>query len=125
MTSGMVPFRIDFGFLYSIVLLFNFGVARSQLQSDTRCGVCAIEADFSKQLAFAWMKILSDEVKSSIQKPKLFFCNGYGFGNLPAWLILIALEYAVEVNASIFFYPRPKRKSLAMGTAEEQNFKIR
>lgn len=78
-------------------------------------------ADFSKEPAFAWMKTLSDEVKSNIQKSKVLFCNGYGFDELPAGLISSALEYAVEVNTSIFFDPGPKGKSLAVGTPEEQD----
>ncbi|KAK9067574.1 hypothetical protein SSX86_011685 [Deinandra increscens subsp. villosa] len=85
-----------------------------------RHGFCS-RADFSKEPAFAWMKVLSDEVKSSIQKSKVLFCNGYGFDELPAGLISSALEYAVEVNTSIFFDPGPKGKSLAVGTPEEQD----
>ncbi|KAF5784969.1 putative fructokinase [Helianthus annuus] len=85
-----------------------------------RHGFCS-RADFSKEPAFAWMKTLSDEVKSNIQKSKVLFCNGYGFDELPAGLISSALEYAVEVNTSIFFDPGPKGKSLAVGTPEEQD----
>ncbi|MFS7975248.1 putative fructokinase [Helianthus anomalus] len=85
-----------------------------------RHGFCS-RADFSKEPAFAWLKTLSDEVKSNIQKSKVLFCNGYGFDELPAGLISSALEYAVEVNTSIFFDPGPKGKSLAVGTPEEQD----
>ncbi|KAJ0699101.1 putative 6-phosphofructokinase [Helianthus annuus] len=85
-----------------------------------RHGFCS-RADFSKEPAFAWMKTLSDEVKSNIEKSKVLFCNGYGFDELPAGLISSALEYAVEVNTSIFFDPGPKGKSLAVGTPEEQD----
>ncbi|KAD6120097.1 hypothetical protein E3N88_11368 [Mikania micrantha] len=85
-----------------------------------RHGFCS-RADFSKDPAFAWMKTLSDEVKSSIQKSKVLFCNGYGFDELPAGLISSALEYAVELNTSIFFDPGPKGKSLAVGTPEERD----
>ncbi|KAI7727523.1 hypothetical protein M8C21_003827 [Ambrosia artemisiifolia] len=85
-----------------------------------RHGFCS-RADFSKEPAFAWMKTLSDEVKSNIQKSKVLFCNGYGFDELPAGLISCALEYAVEVNTSIFFDPGPKGKSLAVGTPDEQD----
>lgn len=85
-----------------------------------RHGFCS-RADFSKEPAFAWMRRLSDEVKSNIQKSKVLFCNGYGFDELPAGLISSALEYAVEVGTSIFFDPGPKGKSLAVGTPEEQD----
>ncbi|KAI3806044.1 hypothetical protein L1987_21935 [Smallanthus sonchifolius] len=85
-----------------------------------RHGFCS-RADFSKEPAFAWMKTLSDEVKLNIQKSQVLFCNGYGFDELPACLISSALEYAVEVNTSIFFDPGPKGKSLAVGTPEEQD----
>nr|XP_043636326.1 fructokinase-1 [Erigeron canadensis] len=84
-----------------------------------RHGFCS-RADFSKEPAFAWMKRLSDEVKSNIQKSKVLFCNGYGFDELPAGLISSALEYAIEVGTSIFFDPGPRGKSLAVGTPEEQ-----
>ncbi|XP_076951175.1 uncharacterized protein LOC143624382 [Bidens hawaiensis] len=85
-----------------------------------RHGFCS-RADFSKEPAFAWMKTLSDDVKSNIQKSKVLFCNGYGFDELPAGLITSALEYAVAVNTSVFFDPGPKGKSLAVGTREEQD----
>lgn len=85
-----------------------------------RHGFCS-RADFSKEPAFAWMRTLSDEVKSNIQKSKVIFCNGYGFDELPAGLISSALEYAVEVGTSVFFDPGPKGKSLAVGTPEEQD----
>lgn len=77
-------------------------------------------ADFSKEPAFAWMRTLTDEVKSNIRKSKVLFCNGYGFDELPPGLISSALEYAVEVGTSVFFDPGPKGKSLAVGTPEEQ-----
>ncbi|KAL7583520.1 fructokinase-1 [Lactuca sativa] len=84
-----------------------------------RHGFCS-RADFSKEPAFTWLRALSDEVKTNIQKSKVLFCNGYGFDELPANLITHALEYAVEVGTSIFFDPGPKGKSLAIGTPEER-----
>lgn len=84
-----------------------------------RHGFCS-RADFSKEPAFTWMRKLSFGVKMAIKQSKVLFCNGYGFDELPANLIVSAMEYAVEVGTSIFFDPGPRGKSLSTGTPEEQ-----
>lgn len=84
-----------------------------------RHGFCSW-ADFSKDPAFNWMKNLSSEVKKSIRRSKILFCNGYDFDELSPRLLVSSLEYAVEVGTSVFFDPGPKGKLLICGTPDEQ-----
>lgn len=77
-------------------------------------------ADFCKEPAFSWMSRLSGEVKMAIKQSKILFCNGYGFDELSPALIMLALDYAVEVGTSVFFDPGPRGKSLLTGTPEER-----
>ncbi|CAK7346461.1 unnamed protein product [Dovyalis caffra] len=84
-----------------------------------RHGFCS-GADFCKEPAFSWMSKLSREVKMAIKQSKILFCNGYGFDELSPGLIMLAIDYAVEVGTSVFFDPGPRGKSLSTGTPEEQ-----
>ncbi|KAJ6681251.1 hypothetical protein OIU74_019681 [Salix koriyanagi] len=84
-----------------------------------RHGFCS-RADFCKEPAFSWMSRLSGEVKMAIKQSKILFCNGYGFDELSPALIMLALDYAVEVGTSVFFDPGPRGKSLLTGTPEER-----
>ncbi|KAG6783838.1 hypothetical protein POTOM_009514 [Populus tomentosa] len=84
-----------------------------------RHGFCS-RADFSKEPAFSWMSKLSGEVKVAIKQSKILFCNGFGFDELSPGLIMLALDYAVDVGTSIFFDPGPRGKSLMTGSPEER-----
>ncbi|KAL9394887.1 hypothetical protein Peur_014172 [Populus x canadensis] len=84
-----------------------------------RHGFCS-RADFCKDPAFSWMTKLTEEVKMAIKQSKILFCNGYGFDELSPALIMLALDYAVEVGTSVFFDPGPRGKSLLTGTPEER-----
>ena len=77
-------------------------------------------ADFCEDPAFSWMTKLTEEVKMAIKQSKILFCNGYGFDELSPALIMLALDYAVEVGTSVFFDPGPRGKSLLTGTPEER-----
>lgn len=77
-------------------------------------------ADFSEEPAFGWMTELSGDVKMSIKRSKIIFCNGYGFDDLSPSLIRAAIDYAVEVGTSIFFDPGPRGKSLSRGSPDER-----
>ena len=63
---------------------------------------------------------LSREVKMTIRKSEILFCNGYGFDELSPSLIIYALDYVVEVGTSVFFDLGPHGKSLYVGTPEQQ-----
>lgn len=78
------------------------------------------QGDFSKDPAFNWIKNLSSEVKKSIRRSKILFCNGYDFDELSPTLLVSSLEYAVEVGTSVFFDPGPKGKLLHRGSTDEQ-----
>ena len=66
------------------------------------------------------MSKLSREIKLTIRKSKILFCNGYGFDELYPSLIISALNYVVEVGTSVFFNLGPHGKSLFVGTPEQQ-----
>ena len=63
---------------------------------------------------------LSREVKMTIRKSEILFCNGYGFDELSPSLIISTWDYVVEVGTSVFFDLGPHRKSLSVGTPEQQ-----
>lgn len=85
-----------------------------------RHGFCS-RADFSKEPAFNWINELSGEVKMTIIRSKVLFCNGYGFDELSPNLIISIVNYALEVGTSIFFDPGPRGKSLSVGTPDERS----
>ncbi|XP_038898169.1 fructokinase-1 [Benincasa hispida] len=85
-----------------------------------RHGFCS-RADFSKEPAFSWINELSGEVKMTIRRSKVLFCNGYGFDELSPNLIISIVNYALEVGTSIFFDPGPRGKSLSVGTHDERS----
>ena len=66
------------------------------------------------------MSKLSGEVKVAIKQSKILFCNGFCFDELSPGLIMLALDYAVDVGTSIFFDPGPRGKSLMTGSPEER-----
>lgn len=78
-------------------------------------------ADFSKEPAFSWINELSGEVKMTVRRSKVLFCNGYGFDELSPNLIVSIVNYALEVGTSIFFDPGPRGKSLSVGTPDERS----
>lgn len=89
------------------------------------CGVSDIlflfisRTDFCKEPAIRMIK-LPTEIKMVIKQSKILFCDGYGFTEFPADLLISALEYAAEVGTSIFFDPGPRGETLANGTPEER-----
>ncbi|XP_022960246.1 fructokinase-1 [Cucurbita moschata] len=83
-----------------------------------RHGFCS-RADFSKEPAFSWINELSGEIKTTIRRSKVLFCNGYGFDELTPNFIISIVKYALEVGTSIFFDPGPRGKSLSVGTPDE------
>ncbi|XP_022155839.1 fructokinase-1 [Momordica charantia] len=85
-----------------------------------RHGFCS-RADFSKEPAFSWINELSGEVKMTVRRSKVLFCNGYGFDELSPNLIVSIVNYALEVGTSIFFDPGPRGKSLSVGTPDERS----
>lgn len=60
--------------------------------------------DFCKEPAVRMIK-LPTEIKMVIKQSKILFCDGYGFIEFPAALLVSALKYAAEVGTSIFFAP--------------------